>query len=341
MKNDLLAKYAEDKNFNIKIKKVWRDSYSNLLVVFEALGKKYSAIGKDDLNSNDWNHFHGIGSSKKTKDMPVGRGDYLIGDKILLPIAEKIIEALESQAPQEEVINNKAGISWAPKNKTEKENLAALITKCEEINSYLSGIGMIYSGGDKLIYGEDVDASDVLNWKIPITVPSEPPAAKVRSTSPSGKPSSSQGIFGSSAPRWIGKNGYVLGPQYHQARGLGNWSSDNAWDIEGSPGTQVYSISRGTVSKMHESGTSNPKIYGTQISISGDSGYPSVFYTHLEGAAISPGDRVEVGTPIAKIKAPLTAGMPPHVHVGLSNGAISDLVTEDGKFIIQDKKLIS
>lgn len=167
MKNDLLAKYAEDKNLNIKIIKVWKDSYSNLLVIFEALGKKYSAIGKDDPNSNDWSHFHGIGSSKKTTDMPAGRGDYLIGEKMLPAISEKIVESLESQAPQKEIINNKSGVSWAPKNKTEKDNLAALINKSEQINSNLSGIGMIYSGGDKLIYGEDVDASDVLNWTPP------------------------------------------------------------------------------------------------------------------------------------------------------------------------------
>jgi len=176
MKFDLLVKYAENENLNIKIKKVWRDSFSNLLIIFEMLGRKYSAIGSADPNNKDLSHFHGIGSSKKTKDMPAGRGDYLTGEPINQSIAEKIRDSLKSQAPQEEIINNKSGISWAPRNKTEKDNLAALVEKSGEINSDLSEIGMIYSGGDKLIYGEDITADDVLAFPIASAKESDPPA---------------------------------------------------------------------------------------------------------------------------------------------------------------------
>jgi cell wall-associated NlpC family hydrolase len=167
MNSKILAKYAEQKNLNIKILKIWEDGYSNLLVVFETGGRKYGVVGKDDPNDLNWNYFRGVGVSKVTKDMPAGRGDYLVAEKVDAPILEQILEAINTQGVQREFVDNKSNVSWSPKNETEKENLVKLIQKWGEVNEYISQSGFGYTGGDKLIYGEDITAEDVLSWKIP------------------------------------------------------------------------------------------------------------------------------------------------------------------------------
>ena len=45
------------------------------------------------------------------------------------------------------------------------------------------------------------------------------------------------------------------GPANHATRSLGNWQSDNATDIFSSPGTTIYSITKGTVSRIAETKT--------------------------------------------------------------------------------------
>ena len=333
----LLNKYAQQKDLELNIVKIWRDYYSNLIVILELNNKKYSVIGKEQ--SNSWNHFHGIGSSKVTTSMPAGRGDYLIGDPVVPEISKKITEALISQRLQPELIDNKNGISWAPTDETQKNNLAKLIEKSSEINSYLSQIGMIYSGGDKLIFGEDITKDNILVWNIPQQKNiNEPTLNKSSPAKPQQKKEISSrvnnsGLLGGATPEWVGKNGYTLGPKYHAERPMGNWQSDNAWDVGSPPGTQIYSITKGRVAKIKESSTNNPKVYGTQITISGEDGYPDIFYTHTIGVNLSQGDQVSIGTPIAQIAQPTSKGMTPHVHVGLANGAvISTFINEDGSF---------
>ena len=333
----LLKKYAQQENFNIKIIKAWQDSYSNLLVIIDTLGKKYSVIGK--VNEQKWSHFHGIGCNQKTASMPAGRGDYLVGDPIDQIISQKISEALTTDEYQIETINNKSGISWAPKSTAEQQSLANLIQKSAEINTYLSQIGMIYSGSDKLIYGEDISPEDILSWKLPQTnTPTTPtenkPTEKTKQIS-SRQPKtnkSGSGILGGTSPEWIGSNGYIDGPKHHALRPMGNWQSDNAWDVGSPPGTPIFSITPGTVLKVKNSPEGNPKVYGMQITITSDEGLPNVFYTHTAGVTVSAGDRVEIGTQLAQIASPNSKGMPSHVHVGLSDGAISQFVNSDGSF---------
>jgi hypothetical protein len=120
-----------------------------------------------------------------------------------------------------------------------------------------------------------------------------------------------------------------MGPKYHAARPLGNWQSDNAWDLMAPANTQWNSITKGIVSKVYNTGKSTGKVYGTQVTVKGKDGYPDIFYTHLKNVTVSPGDEVEIGTPIGKISewgnSPST-----HVHVGLPYGEhIKDLLTPD------------
>lgn len=166
MNSKILEKYAQQKNLDIKILKMWKDSFSNLMVVFKTGGRKYGVIGKDDPNDRDWNFFRGVGASKVTKDMPAGRGDFLVAEKVDAPIVDQIMEAIKTQGVPKEFVDNKNNVSWAPKNETEKENLVKLVKKWSEVNNYMSQSGFGYTGGDKLIYGEHITPEDVSALKI-------------------------------------------------------------------------------------------------------------------------------------------------------------------------------
>ena len=116
------------------------------------------------------------------------------------------------------------------------------------------------------------------------------------------------------------------GPSNHASRGFGNWESDNAWDLFAPVGTPVNSYTKGVVSKVKESSGRNPKIYGTQISIKGEDGYPNIFYTHIENVKLSKGDVVDVGDFIGTVKES-PGNTETHVHIGLPYGShIKDLL---------------
>ena len=117
------------------------------------------------------------------------------------------------------------------------------------------------------------------------------------------------------------------GPRDHGARPLGNWQSDNATDIFGAPGTVVYSITKGVVSKIGgDQNNHKGKIYGAQITIKGDGGYTNVFYTHLQNVMVNVGQEVKLGTPLGEISLWETYPRSSHVHVGLESGGLNDLV---------------
>lgn len=109
------------------------------------------------------------------------------------------------------------------------------------------------------------------------------------------------------------------GPSNHSKRSLGNWQSDNAWDLFAPIGTTVNSFTKGVVTNVHESNSNNPKIFGTQVSIKGTDGYPNIFYTHIENVKLKKGDKVDLGDYIGTIKE-WPNHKSTHVHVGLPRG---------------------
>jgi hypothetical protein len=110
------------------------------------------------------------------------------------------------------------------------------------------------------------------------------------------------------------------GPKNHGSRPLGNWQSDNAWDIFAPPGSVVNSYTNGKVAKVKPSGKKSGKIYGTQVSITGDEGYPDIFYTHLKNVKLEKGDVVKVGNKIGEVSEWETNPKSTHVHIGLPKG---------------------
>jgi murein DD-endopeptidase MepM/ murein hydrolase activator NlpD len=112
----------------------------------------------------------------------------------------------------------------------------------------------------------------------------------------------------------------------HQTRKLGNWQSDNAWDLGGPVGTPVKSYTKGKVIKVF---TSKPgdKIFGTQVTVKGQDGYPDIFYTHLDSVPVKVGQTVNVGDMIGKITNWEKHPEWTHVHIGLSdNYDLQDLI---------------
>lgn len=132
-----------------------------------------------------------------------------------------------------------------------------------------------------------------------------------------------------------------IGPKEHTSRPgrtLTNWESNNAWDIFGEAGTVVHSISNGIVSAVKSGVTNGKNIFGTQVLVKGTAGHPSVYYTHMEGVTVKPGDQLIPGTPIGKIVQPPLEKMKPHVHIGVEGTSIFTLVDRSGSFKNQNNQ---
>jgi len=358
---------------NISFIKGWKDSFGNIILIAEIGGRKHAF--QKDKTSQDWSYFYGIGAKKITPDMPAGRADFIIEQKVEPQFQLKITELLNTVPESNfKILKNKSEVSWSPSSEEEKLGLANLVNEFVKVNSYLSQIGHLYTGGDMVLYGEKISGDDILKYKIPTTptaqptvttpqpqvatsVPSPKPGAESEGERPAKQKSSSSGIFGGSPPKWITNeagHGYEVGPQHHQGRSKAradrykedpekNWYSDNAWDVLSPAGTKIYSLTNGRVSSIKDSSSSAPNIYGTQVIVRGETGYPDIFYTHTDSVVVSVGDIIRVGDQIAQIGMPKTKEMPHHVHIGLPPGVnISSLMNRDGSFVSsKSSKLVS
>ena len=130
-------------------------------------------------------------------------------------------------------------------------------------------------------------------------------------------------LFGGNTFSWGG------GPSDHGSRALGNWQSDNAWDIMAAEGVPVYSISDGTITKVGGSDklSSNGVVYGYQVTV--DTGDNGIFYTHMGslGPGIQEGQPIKKGDLIGNIGKPKeNPNWPTHVHIGVKNGDIKQFI---------------
>ena len=129
------------------------------------------------------------------------------------------------------------------------------------------------------------------------------------------------------------------GPKNHGGRALGNWESDNAWDIFSPPGTVVNSYTEGVVRKIRDTGKNSGKIFGTQVSIKGSGEFPDIFYTHLKDVKLQKGDTVKVGDYIGAISEWLDHPDITHVHIGLPRGNhLKDLLVNSDKIFTGSKE---
>jgi cell wall-associated NlpC family hydrolase len=164
MKYQIIEKYAQQ-NLVINFVKGWEDKDGNIPIVVNVSGKKFGLVKLKD--SGDWYYWLGIGSGGATRDMPAGRGDYLIGQKLEQTLASKLDLLISSGVNLEKF--SSSGASWTPSNQSELEFLAKLIDRIGQINDFLSQNGLLYTGGDKAIYGEDITGDDILSAKVKTT----------------------------------------------------------------------------------------------------------------------------------------------------------------------------
>ena len=130
------------------------------------------------------------------------------------------------------------------------------------------------------------------------------------------------------ASKLVAQGGNIIGRPGQGTHNASDWQSRNAWDITGPVGSDVYSLTTGTVEKVKK-GTGQlvqsgvKKIFGDQLTITSTDGKPNMFYTHLE-TNLTPGTSVREGDVIGKIIE--MGGIDPHVHVGVSVGNLNNLV---------------
>ena len=127
------------------------------------------------------------------------------------------------------------------------------------------------------------------------------------------------------------------GPKNHGSRALGNWQSDNAWDVFAPAGSVVNSYTNGTVKKVRDTGKNSGKIYGTQVTVSGTDGFPEIFYTHLKDVKLSAGDKVKVGDRIGVVSEWVGHDKMTHVHIGLPFGKHLRDLLKNSKSIFSGK----
>lgn len=128
------------------------------------------------------------------------------------------------------------------------------------------------------------------------------------------------------------------GPAAHSSRALGNWQSDNAWDVFAPPGSVVNSYTNGKVIKVRTTGKRSGAIFGTQVTVKGGEKFPDIFYTHLKNVKLKPGDTVKLGDYIGEVSEWCVTEScnekhnGTHVHIGLPRGRhIRELLVNSDK----------
>lgn len=100
------------------------------------------------------------------------------------------------------------------------------------------------------------------------------------------------------------------GPSDHHARPLGNWQSDDAWDLMGKDGMPVYASFDGTTTPRPFS--SNPQTWGYAVYLTVP-GKGQLYYKHLKKLAVG-ATSVRAGQVLGWLGTGVNGG--PHLHLG-------------------------
>lgn len=117
------------------------------------------------------------------------------------------------------------------------------------------------------------------------------------------------------------------GPADHGARALGNWQSDNAYDLGGNTGTLVTSPLGGQIVRISGHPGGNPQFAGYGVTVDYGGG-KEAFFKHLGALApgVKVGSRVARGQSIGGLEA--TTGGGPHLHLGAnSSGFLNQILS--------------
>jgi biotin carboxyl carrier protein len=110
------------------------------------------------------------------------------------------------------------------------------------------------------------------------------------------------------------------GPSAHASRALGNWQSDNAYDLMGKAGQAVYAPIAGTVVKISGQPGGKPGFAGYGITVRTPQG--DLFFKHLGSKKVKVGQKLKPGMLIGTLDASTAGG--PHLHLGGTNRGFLD-----------------
>jgi hypothetical protein len=108
------------------------------------------------------------------------------------------------------------------------------------------------------------------------------------------------------------------GPADHKARPLGNWQSDNAYDIMGSDHQEVFIPIAGKVTKISGKPGQGGGLTGYGITISTPQG--NLFFKHFATANVKVGQTVQPGTFLGTLDPTVNGGS--HIHLGSDNDSL-------------------
>lgn len=107
---------------------------------------------------------------------------------------------------------------------------------------------------------------------------------------------------------------------------LGNWQSDEAYDLFGKTGTAVRLPSEGTIVKISGQPGGNPRFagYGVTIKVAGGQAY----FKHLGslGPNVKVGQRLPAGSLIGTLDGTVNGG--PHLHLGAENRSLLEQLSK-------------
>ena len=110
------------------------------------------------------------------------------------------------------------------------------------------------------------------------------------------------------------------GPEAHHSRALGNWQSDDAYDLMGRAGDPVPAMVSGTVTKISGKPGGDPGFAGYGITVRTPQG--DLFFKHLGSANVKVGQRITPQTILGTLDATTAGG--PHLHLGGASRSLID-----------------
>jgi murein DD-endopeptidase MepM/ murein hydrolase activator NlpD len=113
-------------------------------------------------------------------------------------------------------------------------------------------------------------------------------------------------------------------PADHHARALGNWQSDDAYDLMGKAGQPIVAPISGVVTRISGHPGGDPQFAGYGITVKTPQG--DLFFKHLGSTKLKVGSKIKPGTLIGTLDPTVNGG--PHLHLGGDNRALLDRIAK-------------
>ena len=181
-------------------------------------------------------------------------------------------------------------------------------------------MALLNSTRDRVLAGE-MPGADYQSKLMGLAKESLPRAEAVVTTKNVGRAVKQTGTTVAQAPA-MNFSGFRMGggPEAHHSRALGNWQSDDAYDLMGKAGDPVPAFVEGVVTKISGKPGGAPGFAGYGITVRTKNG--DLFFKHLGSANVKVGQRITPQTVLGTLDATTAGG--PHLHLGGMNRGLID-----------------